>query len=185
MTSYKPRQLIFPLLKQKSFLKHTLILFQSMSQVVQDGLTENKDSSIKTSTPPPKGTMTNGTKTQDDPLPQCSCMHDSSNAPIKTPGSSSFQLLSPEVIMPIPKVKTAVKRVQRKRGKTAILTSPPYQNELTEAMENKRGWISSLEGKKWAHNASGIDSDDDESVLVCEFCKSENNRFPILPRGPT
>ena len=36
--------------------------------------------------------------------------------------------------MPIPKVNTTVKRVQRKRGKIAILTSSPYQKELTEAI---------------------------------------------------
>ncbi|KAJ8943765.1 hypothetical protein NQ318_011977 [Aromia moschata] len=94
---------------------------------------ENSDSLNNPSTPPPKVTMENSNKTQN--LPQFSWMLDNPNAPIKKPNISSFPALPPEIIMPIPKLKTAVKRVQRKRGKTAILTESPYKTELTEAIE--------------------------------------------------
>ena len=52
---------------------------------------------------------------------------------------STSALLSapPEDIMPIPKVQTNVKRATRKRGKTAILTSTPYKNELEESLSEK------------------------------------------------
>ncbi|KAJ8956440.1 hypothetical protein NQ318_010753, partial [Aromia moschata] len=100
---------------------------------------ENNDSLNNPSTPPPKVTMENSNKTQNDPLPQCSWMLDNPNAPIKKPNISSFPALPPEIIMPIPKLKTDVKRVQRKRGKTAILTESPYKTELTEAIGQSYG----------------------------------------------
>lgn len=200
------------------------------------------DSFNSPSTPPPKVPLENSN--QNNPLPQCSWMPDTPNAPIKKPSTSSFPALSPEIVMPIPQIKATVKRVQRKRGKTAILTESPYKAELTEAIERTKkvkeaqknkvkkqlssqnqkrvtdkvslpkkpnkleveesseeeedalclycndqysasteGWISCIQCKKWAHNScAGIDSDDDESVLVCEICKPNNRGYPILPR---
>ncbi|CAH1990977.1 unnamed protein product [Acanthoscelides obtectus] len=42
------------------------------------------------------------------------------------------------------------------------------------------GWISCIQCKKWAHySCAGIDSDDDESELICDICKPE---YPIVPR---
>lgn len=45
--------------------------------------------------------------------------------------------LSPEDIIPIPVVTDTIKRQKRKRGKTVILTSTPYKNELHEKADKK------------------------------------------------
>ncbi|XP_030757332.1 uncharacterized protein LOC115883165 [Sitophilus oryzae] len=176
-----------------------------------------------------------------NPLPGCSLW----KAPNEFAASgvnkkSSFPCLSPEVALPIPKIQQTVKRANRKRGKTAILTSTPYKEELEAAAaakkvsqkmkegvkrkiigkENKskasnikkvkrnpskkvsikkvdsdsssdetsdveclycceywsksvEGWIACSACHKWAHNAcAGVDSEDDEFVLVCEQCQS-------------
>lgn len=156
--------------------------------------------------------------------------------------ASSFHV-SPEILMPIPKVKESVKRTNRKRWKTAVLTDSPYKKELEAAIKEKEeknfvkeerariklfkkenkikngknkgkcrkinkkkktlkrepktnegdsedcsdceclycgecysksveGWVACSMCKKWAHNScAGIDSEDDEAVLVCEFCE--------------
>lgn len=49
-----------------------------------------------------------------------------------------FPALSPEFLCKYQKVKTTVKRMQRKRGKTAILASS-YQKELVEAIKRTNG----------------------------------------------
>ncbi|KAG8259527.1 hypothetical protein J6590_011822 [Homalodisca vitripennis] len=37
------------------------------------------------------------------------------------------------------------------------------------------GWVSCCRCKKWAHNScAGIDSEDDEAVLLCELCDDED-----------
>ncbi|XP_050301550.1 uncharacterized protein LOC126739781 [Anthonomus grandis grandis] len=61
---------------------------------------------------------------------------------ISKPGRSkdsevSFKLVSPEGIIQIPKIKQTKKRVSRRRGNTAILSSSPYKNELEEAEQKK------------------------------------------------
>ncbi|KAJ8966145.1 hypothetical protein NQ317_011510 [Molorchus minor] len=201
--------------------------------------------------PIPSDNPTKNNETQNpqpEPQPQCSWMPDSPNALIRRPSISSFPALSPEIAMPVPKLKTGFKRVQRKRGKTTILTESPYKAELTEAIEKAKkkdaqkekvkknlsgqkqknvtqlvtkrkkqkiaakevesssdesvdeddalclycnyqysasteGWVSCSQCKKWAHNScAGIDSDDDDSVLICELCTPNNGRYPVLPR---
>ena len=60
---------------------------------------------------------------------------------ISKPGTSkdtSFTFVTPEGIIPIPKIKETAKRISRKRGKTAILTSSPYKNELEESEQIKK-----------------------------------------------
>jgi len=38
--------------------------------------------------------------------------------------------------------------------------------------KSNEGWVSCVHCKKWAHNScAGVDSEDDESILVCEFCQ--------------
>lgn len=38
--------------------------------------------------------------------------------------------------------------------------------------KSNEGWVSCVRCKNWAHNScAGIDSEDDESILVCELCK--------------
>lgn len=49
--------------------------------------------------------------------------------------ASSFHV-SPEILMPIPKIKESARRVKRKGGKTAILTDSPFKREL-EAKKRK------------------------------------------------
>lgn len=51
--------------------------------------------------------------------------------------TSSFSCVPPEAILHIPKVQKNTKRVTRKRGKTAVLTSTPYKNELEESLSKK------------------------------------------------
>ncbi|XP_061714528.1 uncharacterized protein LOC133523039 [Cydia pomonella] len=47
-------------------------------------------------------------------------------------------IISPSDIMPVPKIKTITKRAtDRRRGKTVILTSSPYKNELMD-IKNKK-----------------------------------------------
>jgi hypothetical protein len=53
--------------------------------------------------------------------------------PIPTAGTSCFQKLSPECILPVPEVAQANNRSSRKRINTAILTSSPYKAELKES----------------------------------------------------
>ncbi|KAJ8967108.1 hypothetical protein NQ317_006989 [Molorchus minor] len=91
--------------------------------------------------PIPSDNPTKNNETQNpqpEPQPQCSWMPDSPNALIRRPSISSFPALSPEIAMPVPKLKTGFKRVQRKRGKTTILTESPYKAELTEAIEKSK-----------------------------------------------
>lgn len=168
-----------------------------------------------------------------NPQPQCSSWGDIPLA--KNNANSSFPCISPEVALPIPKISTA-KRVSRKRGKTAILTSTPYKDELEESLAARKvsvekkekvkknalftsqkasikkkvgkkikrmkknnqesdsssedsdedaeclycrefwsksvdGWIACSVCRKWAHNAcAGLESDDDDTALICEFC---------------
>lgn len=175
-------------------------------------------------------------------VPGCSHWVDGNQA--SQLGETSKFVVSPEVVMPIPKVKATTKRSNRKKGKTAILTESPYKRELMEAInereeknrikqekarmrlfkkENKsksketkgknlkklekkkeqknkdnddsddddadcaclycgefysksvEGWVSCCRCKKWAHNScAGIDSEDDEAVLLCELCDDKD-----------
>lgn len=61
----------------------------------------------------------------------------SSNTKRFSPLRNSFQVVSPEEVMPIPKVVGGKKRVSRRRGKTAVLTSSPYKRKLLEEISNK------------------------------------------------
>jgi hypothetical protein len=58
--------------------------------------------------------------------------------PPTTAGTSSFPNLSPEDIFPLPKVSQEQKRLSRKRGKTAILTSSPYKEELVKVQQKAK-----------------------------------------------
>lgn len=153
--------------------------------------------------------------------------------------------VSPDILMPLPKVKGRTKRTNRKRGKTAVLTDSPYKRELEAAIKEKEekriakeeraklrlfkkenkdkigktkgqclkknknikkpkkqtennecdsdecsdceclycnefysksneGWVACSVCGKWAHNScAGVDSEDDEAILVCELCESD------------
>ena len=188
----------------------------------------------------------------DKPTPGCSWMTTDLN------DSATTFTVSPEVLIPIPKVRGSAKRSNRRRGKTAILTDSPYKNELEAAIKAKEekerakverarmrlfnkekkqketvktkgkilkksekpkrkclknsekitlkkqtetcnsdsdecsdceclyccqfysesieGWIACSMCNKWAHNScAGIDSEDDEAILICEFCQSDSD----------
>ncbi|CAH0560644.1 unnamed protein product [Brassicogethes aeneus] len=66
---------------------------------------------------------------EDSATPGCSWM--------STDIMSSSLHVSPKILMPIPKVKKSVKRTNRKREKTAVLTDPPYKKELETAIQEK------------------------------------------------
>lgn len=50
---------------------------------------------------------------------------------------STFPLSSPTAIIPIPQTNQAMKRATRTKGKTVILTSTPYKDELEQSIEAK------------------------------------------------
>lgn len=64
-----------------------------------------------------------------------------------SPKSPGFPLTSPKMIMDIPKAPIK-KRVNRKRGTTAILTDSPYKNELEEAAMAKKSQTERVKNKK-------------------------------------
>lgn len=76
-------------------------------------------------------TETNATKV--DPQPSCSRTGNLIQS-IDSLNKNSF-LVSPELILPVPRTKQ-IKRTTRKRGKTTIITSSPYQKELETAQVN-------------------------------------------------
>ncbi|CAG9579893.1 unnamed protein product [Danaus chrysippus] len=70
--------------------------------------------------PPPESVYLN-------PKPGCSWMPDS---PPRTIANTNFSITSPKDLIPLPKINSVMKRVIKKRGKTAILTASPYKIEL-------------------------------------------------------
>lgn len=150
---------------------------------------------------------------------------------------SAFRLCSPTAIIPIPQTNQNIKRISRKKGKTVVLTSTPYKEELEQSLKTKNkktprqvavkrkideddqggskktkdkgikktkvarqddsddsetsngsdaeclycgdlystsseGWIACATCLRWAHNScAGLDDEDDEATLICEFCK--------------
>jgi len=62
--------------------------------------------------------------------PGCSFACQSSFRAVCRDLTSSFENASPNDILPIPSVKRTEKRKQYRRGKTAIITSSPYKNEI-------------------------------------------------------
>ncbi|CAH2014478.1 unnamed protein product [Acanthoscelides obtectus] len=82
------------------------------TQVTQvDDFPEN-NSFNDPSTPPPRELKETSNETQNGSLPW---MSDTPIAPIKKVITSSYPAVSPEAFMPVPKLMTTVKRVQRKR----------------------------------------------------------------------
>lgn len=43
--------------------------------------------------------------------------------------------VSPEVLIPLPYASRPARKVNRKKGKTVVLTESPYKNELTELLQ--------------------------------------------------
>lgn len=94
---------------------------------------KGEDASLSRSTgdvngPPAKKVRFSG---NDKATPGCSWMTTDMN------DSATTFTVSPEVLIPIPKVRGSAKRSNRRRGKTAILTDSPYKNELEAAIKAK------------------------------------------------
>lgn len=62
-----------------------------------------------------------------DPQPGTSKMND-----------SAFPRSGPRTFIPVPKIDQKTKRSSRKKGKTAILTSTPYKEELEQSLQEKK-----------------------------------------------
>ena len=68
----------------------------------------------------------------DKATPGCSWMTTDMN------DSPTAFIVSPENLIPIPKVRGSAKRTNRRRGKTAVITDSPYKNELEDAIKEKQ-----------------------------------------------
>lgn len=71
-------------------------------------------------------------------LPHCSLMPNTVPNPSVTTNITSFPTVSPQDVLPIPKMEQNKKRTFRKRGKTVSLTSSPYLEELKKAKEETK-----------------------------------------------
>ncbi|KAJ3662189.1 hypothetical protein Zmor_006545 [Zophobas morio] len=91
--------------------------------------------------------------------PQCS-FWDNNTTSKSNSSSSSFPCL-PQIALTLPIIKQTTKRVARKKGKTVILTSIPYKEELETAIAAKKVVIFNEKKKepikktrKWDHTSS-------------------------------
>lgn len=82
--------------------------------------------------------------------------------------SSAFKVLTPSNILPIPKASRQ-KRVTRKRGKTAIITSSPYKAELEQSKPKPKKNANKVMKKKKTGKNSKENCADDEDV-ECLYC---------------
>ncbi|CAK1600156.1 unnamed protein product [Parnassius mnemosyne] len=83
-----------------------------------------------------------------EPEPGCSTWMNSIEIDQRpTTPPSVFSVVSPQQVMPYP-VTRKISRVTRKRGKTAIITTSTYKNELEETMKKKRNWQKITKRKK-------------------------------------
>lgn len=116
-----------------------------------------------------------------EPEPGCSYF---SKTPIRTPCrdlTSSFENASD--ILPISSIQRNEKSKQCRRGKTAILTSSPYKNELEKLKQPrkvsnpndprlKRNYKNKQNTK---HSVKTQKSNDD--LAICLYCNDVNNTF--------
>ena len=92
----------------------------------KEASTEHKQCSVRQEPKTPeRPTIPRSSSTQ----PGCSWMDNSPN--------SSYFMMSPKEIMPLPKEIRTTQRVSKRRGKTAIITESPYKNELLALKETK------------------------------------------------
>lgn len=89
--------------------------------------------------------------------------------------SQTTFLVTPQNILPIPSTSATGPRENRRRGKTAILTSSPYCRELTsnQSATKKKKAMPRKQGKK--RKASNLAEQVDEDA-VCPFCEELYSR---------
>lgn len=146
-------------------------------------------------TPPPRVPMKN-INNDSSPLPQCSWMPDAPPTRKATPNKvvlqepNIFPLASPQDLQPIPNVTSVAKRPQRKRGKTAILTSTPYKMELETSVQEKnkkangvkrkigsvgkntkKKAVPKLTKKEALKDKNKKDSTSEEDDAICFYCE--------------
>ncbi|KAK9882905.1 hypothetical protein WA026_023704 [Henosepilachna vigintioctopunctata] len=95
----------------------------------------------------------------------------------------NFENASPGDILPIRLVQQTEKRKQYRRGKTAVITSTPHENELKNLKElrkisnpNDTGHKKSAEKKQKTTVAANAENDDDEDT-ICLCCNDEKHSF--------
>lgn len=142
---------------------------------------------------------TNSTSTTNEiQNPQPGCSFWPVTQPTNPTQDTSFALVSPKQLLPIP-VTLQTKRTSRARGKTAIITSSPYKEELVEAIRKKKELEEEKEKRKMERQkkkdlknkkgkeqlgkkgkktkekpkkcSNSSDSDDDSSNTPCLYCE--------------
>lgn len=104
-------------------------------------------------------------------LPQCSGTQNvAPKSDVTAKFRSSFPTASPEFVLPIPKVQQDKKRVSRKKGKTTILTSSPYLEELKRAKEETK----IKEAKKIERAKRKVDLQEESGVATKESAQKRS-----------
>ena len=146
-------------------------------------------------TTPPSHVPIRNINNNSSPQPQCSWMPDLPPVHQKSPNKDFpeepkiFPLTSPQDLQPIPNVTSVAKRPQRKRGKTAILTSTSYKIELETSVKEKHVKANSVKRKissavknpkkkaslkltkKLSKEKNNKDSSSDEDDAICLYCE--------------
>lgn len=91
--------------------------------------------------------------------------------PTNTP--TAGLLVSPADVMPISKISREQKRkTDHRRGKTAVITSSPYKNELLDISEDKKRRLTSkVDGTKRRKQGLRKVKENDENI--CIYCQEE------------
>ncbi|KAJ3645324.1 hypothetical protein Zmor_022990 [Zophobas morio] len=116
-----------------------------------------------------------------NPQPQCSFWDNTTSK--SNDSSSSFPCLSPKIALPVPIIKQTTKRVSRKRGKTVILTSTPYKEELettivakkSSSLTKKKGTIKKT--LKWDHTPSKTKTSQKKKSKIVKKSKKKQRIF--------
>lgn len=106
--------------------------------------------------------------------------------PIDQPGTftdykdSSFAICSSKILQPLPKISQNKKRVNRNRGKTAILTSSPYKAQLEAEVSGNKFCSKQLKSteciqKKRMRKKSSIGKETEKKKRICKKENKSNN----------
>lgn len=118
-----------------------------------------------------------------EPEPGCSFASKSPIRAVCRDLTSSFENVSPGDILPIPSVQRTEKRKQYRRGKTAVITSTSYKNELENLKKLKK--VSNPNDPRLKKNAkkkqkttvAAETKNNDDEDAICLYCKDENHTF--------
>lgn len=102
-------------------------------------------------------------------------------SPIFNPQPSTSWAITPKDVFPIPKALPKTKKIIRKRGRTAILTSSPYKNELGEEklkLKQKKAPKSSAKDNKTGKTTKKV-----FSMLMMMIWMMTMNAFTVVNFG--